>query len=88
MTPEHMANDYKKGQQDGMILANLQNMQSLLATHIEEQKKINENNDKRFTVIEAWIQNTTGKIVVLSAVFTAIGSLVYIAINWLINHKK
>jgi len=80
--------DYEKGIQIGELIGEIRGLRSDVQGYREEQLKWNDKMDERVRVIEGWIQTTTGKVVVLTIVFSFIGSLFYIGINWLVAHIK
>lgn len=80
-----MNEEYEKGQEIGEIKADIKNVLRLLEDHIEKQDKWNIDMDTRVKIAEAWIQTTTGKVLVLTTIFGIVGSIAYIAINWAIK---
>lgn len=82
-----MADEYEKGQEIGRLEGKLESIEQLLRNHIEKQDQWNLGMDKRVRVVEAWLQTTTGKIVILTAIAGAVGSGIYFLVTWYFNHK-
>ena len=80
--------EYNKGIQIGELIGEIKALNSMLETHIEKQEKCNEDINKRLSIAEQWIQTTTGKVVILTAIFSVVGSVCYIIINWLLAKYK
>lgn len=80
-----MNEEYERGKQIGEIVGELSAIKEMLERHIIKQDEITNAMEKRLTIAEQWIQTTTGKVIILTAVFGIIGSIVYIFINWLIR---
>lgn len=81
-----MSEEYNKGKEIGELLGEVKSLRNDLKSYIDEQRDINEKMDGRLTIAEQWIQTTTGKVIVLTFVFGIIGSICYIAVNWVIGH--
>lgn len=78
--------EYLKGKEIGELVAEMRNMNTMLADSIKNQNDWNIKMDTRVTFMEQWVQTTTGKIVVLTTLFGVVGSICYILINWAISH--
>ena len=82
-----MPDEYEKGKEVGGIEADIKNIRRLLESHIEKQDDFNKAIDKRVQIAEAWIQTTTGKVAVLTAIFSGVGWIMYEVVKWWMNHK-
>lgn len=80
-----MNEEYERGKQIGEIVGELSAIKEMLTLHILKQDEITASMEKRLSIAEQWIQTTSGKVIVLTVVFSVIGSLAYIFINWLIR---
>ena len=81
-----MNEDYLKGIQIGQIMEEIRGLRNDVKGYREDQQKWNDKMDTRVTIAEKWIQTTTGKVVVLTFIFGAVGSLFYVAVTWVLNH--
>lgn len=82
-----MSEDYTKGKEIGELVGELRSLIAEVRTHNERQEEWNLAMDKRVAIAERWIQTTTGKVIVLTAIFSIIGTAAYIFINWLIGKR-
>lgn len=83
-----MSEDYNRGKEIGELVAEMRTLNNLLADVVEEQRGVNKKFDERLRVVEQWVQTTTGKVVVLTTIFGIVGSVCYIAVNWVVAHWK
>lgn len=83
-----MNEEYQKGEQIGEIRADIKNLASLLETHNQAQLKWNSNMEKEVEILKAWVQTTTGKVVILTAVFSIVGTGVYMLVSWFLSRYK
>lgn len=81
-----MNEEFEKGEQIGELNANIKNIEKLLITHINKQDDWNIKMDSRVKLVEGWIQTTTGKVVILTAVISGIGWVAWQVISWLADH--
>lgn len=82
-----MNDEYEKGQEIGELRADIKNLTSLLEKHIKNQDSLYTKMDARLRLCEQWIQTTTGKVVVLTAVVSGIGWFIYQIVSWFIHTK-
>lgn len=78
--------EYNKGKEMGELVAEMRTHNNLLSDFVQEQRDINEKYDNRLRILEQWVQQTTGKVIILTTIFGIVGSVCYIAVNWLIAH--
>ena len=83
-----MPDEYEKGQEIGELRSDIKNLSKLLEDHIKEQHKWNENMENEVELLKAWVQTTSGKVIILTTLFGIVGSLAYIAINWFLGRIK
>lgn len=83
-----MNEEYQRGQEIGELKADIKNLTILLENHMDKQDELNEKMDKRISLLESWVQTTTGKVVILTAIFGIVGSAAYIAINFFLTKIK
>lgn len=83
-----MNEEYEKGREIGELIGELKSFRESIETHNNKQDEWNAKMDERVSLAEQWIQTTTGKVVVLTTVFGIVGSVVYLAINWLVSQFK
>lgn len=83
-----MSEEYRHGKEMGNIEADIKNITNLLETHISQQHEWNKHMETEVNLLKAWVQTTTGKVVILTALFGAVGSVCYIAINWFLNQRQ
>lgn len=80
-----MADQFEQGQMIGEIQADVKNLAKLLEDNIKNQNEWNVKTEERVSLVEAWIQTTTGKVAVLTFIFGIIGAGVYIVVNIVIK---
>lgn len=83
-----MADDYNHGKEIGSLEAKMEAYHESLRRYIRNQEKTNEALEKRVRIMEGWIQTTTGRFTVMTALFGVVGTGIYIFINWAIEHIK
>lgn len=83
-----MNEEYQKGVQIGELIAEVKSLAEIIRIQNSAQHAWNKNIEDEVEILKAWVQTTTGKVIVLTAVFGVIGSLFYIGINWIIGHFK
>lgn len=81
-----MSEDYEKGKEIGELIAEQRATNEMLGKYIDRQDKWNGIMESRMSIAEKWIQTTTGKVIILTALFGIVGSLCYIGVNWVISH--
>lgn len=80
--------EYERGKEIGELVGEIKTLNLLMTEQVKEQREMNEKFDQRLKILETWVATTTGKVVILTTIFGIIGSIVYIAVSWLITHFK
>lgn len=81
-----MTEDFDRGKEIGRLIGEIQALNDMLTEHIKKQDDLYEKMDNRLRLCEQWIQNTTGKVVILTALFGIVGTATYMGINYFLNH--
>lgn len=85
--PNYRRNDdYEKGKEIGELTAEIKNLADSLNKQIDEQHAWNLSMEKEVNLLKAWVQTTTGKVVIITTIFGIVGSACYIGVNWVLIH--
>ncbi len=79
-------NEYEKGKEIGELIGEMRALNDTLGKYVERQDKWNQAIELRLQIAETWIQTTTGKVIILTTIFGIVGSVCYLAVNWIITH--
>ena len=78
--------EYEKGIQIGELIGELKALRGDFSDYKKTQKDIIGKQDKRIALLEQYVQTNVGKNAILMIIFSAVGTIIYLAVSWLLSN--
>lgn len=78
--------EYEKGIQIGELIGELKALRGDFSDYKKTQEDIIGKQDKRIALLEQYVQTNVGKNAILMIIFSAVGTIIYLAVSWLLSN--